>query len=127
VQPTRDETRHLDFLRSQLQDGGRVPFACRPAGGTELLSRPLCPRMGVELFKPVVGCLQVGSRLDSPTAPAQELAVRQLGAGSNGRRPIVRCLTGRCQRCAVGWSTSGTRRHIDAGQLSPSASSHSHC
>jgi hypothetical protein len=78
------------FLRSQLQDGGRVLFACSPAGGTELLSRPLCPRMGVELFKPVVGCLQVGSRLDSPTAPAQELAVRQLGAGAFERTPRLR-------------------------------------
>ena len=83
----RATKRHLHLLRGQLQDRRRVTLACGPAGGAKLKSSPLCPRSSVELFKPVKGCLEVGSRLDSSAGPAQELAVGQLGAGAFERAP----------------------------------------
>ena len=78
----RDEAGDLELLRGQLVARARVALARRLAARPQLDPRPLRPQRRAERLEAVERRSQVLARVDSAADAAEELAVRELGAGT---------------------------------------------
>ena len=84
-QALADQAGDLAFHRCQRQLGGRVALAGGLPGRAQLLAGAGGERLGAQVLERLERGAQVGAGVDAVLGAAQELAVREVGAG-----PVVR-------------------------------------
>ena len=94
----------LALHRGELEQCRRVTLAGRLSGRAQLLGCSGDQRLGVQVLERLQRGAQVGARVDATLRAAQELAVREVGAG-----PVVRPAAG-CWRGARAHSRRGLAR-----------------
>jgi hypothetical protein len=80
-QSLSDEPRHVELLLGELRGRRRLPVADGLARRPKLLTCPLGPGIRTHIGEDLQGGTEVGPGIDASPGSAEELTVREFGAG----------------------------------------------